>query len=243
MPVHFRKPRNQVNARLVATAGAPRSNPKPPRPTVMTPSLRGAAFPPRTVSRLNPSPLLSILVPTIPGRDGKLKGLLSAIDMQISDRSDVELLVLRDSRGMTIGEKRNRMISIARGEYITFVDDDDAVAGDYVSTIVESLLADHPDVLCYLVLVEGHGHKRLCRYDPKLRDANYQNEYHRKPNHLMVWRREVALKEPFPPIQTGEDTMWADKMVAHASKVTHIDKILYTYRFDPRDNSALNVQK
>lgn len=243
MPVHFRNPRKQVNAKLVGTAGPSRSTPRAPRPTAMAPVPRGAPFPPRVVSRLNAKPLLSILIPTIPARDQKLRGLLSAIDIQISDRSEVELLVLRDSRGMTIGEKRNCMISIARGEYVTFVDDDDAVAGDYVSTIVEGLVAEHPDVLCYLVLVEGHGHKRLCRYDPKLRSANYQHEYHRKPNHLMVWRREVALKESFPPIQTGEDTLWADKMATHVTKVTLVDKILYTYRFDPRDNSAINVQK
>jgi len=242
VPVHFRKPRNQVNAKLVSTAGTTRAIPRSPR-TTMTPPSRGAPFPPRAVSRLNPKPVLSILIPTMPGRDQKLRSLLSAIDIQISDRNDVELLVLRDSRGMTIGEKRNRMLSIARGEYVTFVDDDDEVAGDYVSVIVEGIVAERPDVLCYLVLVEGHGHKRLCRYDPKLRSANYQNEYHRKPNHLMVWRRDVAIKEPFPPIQTGEDTLWADKMVAHVSKVTIIEKILYTYRFDPRDNSAINVQK
>ena len=243
MPVHFRNPRKQVNAKLVATAGSPRAARAVPRPATMTPASRGAPFPPRVVSRLNAKPLLSILIPTIPARDQKLRGLLSAIDIQIADRNDVELLVLRDSRGMTIGEKRNCMISIARGEYVTFVDDDDAVAGDYVSTIVDGLVAEKPDVLCYLVQVEGHGGKRLCRYDPKLRDANHQREYHRKPNHLMVWRREVALKESFPPIQTGEDTLWADKMVAHISRVTIIEKILYTYRFDPRDNSALNVQK
>ena len=32
-------------------------------------------------------------------------------------------------------------------------------------------------------------------------------------------------------------------LVAHVGKVTIVEKILYTYRFDPRDNSALNVQK
>lgn len=193
-------------------------------------------------SRLHAQPLLSILVPTMPGREGKLASLLAILDGQIDDRPDVELLVLRDNRGMTIGEKRNRMVQIARGTYVTFVDDDDLVSADYVAAITAKLAAESPDVLCYLLVVEGHGNRRLCRYHPDLRHQNLPHEYRRKPNHLMVWRREIALREQYPPIQTGEDTMWADQMAKHAKKISVIDRILYTYRFDPNDNSALNVQ-
>src|SRR5574341_337913 len=78
--------------------------------------------------------LLSILVPTIPGREKKLASLLASLDAQVKHRSDIELLVLRDNRSMTIGEKRNKMIALARGDYCVFVDDDDDVAADSITS-------------------------------------------------------------------------------------------------------------
>lgn len=178
---------------------------------------------------------LSILIPTVPGREAKLAALLSVLDAQT--RPSVELLVLRDSRGMTTGEKRTRLIAIARGQYVTFVDDDDMVAGDYVDSILAGLDGD-PDVLNYVVRVQGHGPEKLCRYGLKLQHGNLPNGYQRKPNHLMVWRRALAQQIPFPALTIGEDTDWATKMVALASREISLDKVLYTYQFDPKDNSA-----
>ncbi len=181
--------------------------------------------------------LLSILVPTVPGREAKLGRLLASLDPQVNARSDIELLVLRDTRGMTIGEKRTRMVSIARGEYVAFVDDDDAVAADYVQTIVVHL-AEKPDVVCFDVIVHGHGAPKPCHYGLTLGHENLSDRYHRKPNHLMVWRREIAASVPFPSMRTGEDTAWANLVCAVASKEVRIPRILYTYDYDPADNSA-----
>jgi glycosyltransferase involved in cell wall biosynthesis len=177
--------------------------------------------------------LLSILVPTVPGRERKLAELLARLDPQVA-RADVELLVLRDNRGMTIGEKRNKLISIARGEYVVFCDDDDMVEKDYVTSIAGALVASRPDVVNFVVRVEGHGPAKPCRYGLALKHENLPTEYHRKPNHLMVWRRALASKVPFPLQRQGEDTAWAEKVVKFASTETVIDRVLYRYRFRPQ---------
>lgn len=192
-------------------------------------------------SRLHAAPLWSILVPTIPGRERKLGTLCAILDPQLQTRTDIELIVVRDSRGMTIGEKRNRMLMMARGKFVSFIDDDDEVVSDYVEEISKKLIAEDPDCLCFRLMVEGYGPKRPCRYHPSLGDVNLPTEYLRKPNHLMVWRRELALREPFPSIQTGEDTIWAGRMCKHAVKVATIDRVLYSYKYDPQDNSGINA--
>lgn len=186
--------------------------------------------------------LLSVLVPTVPGREAKLASLLASLDAQVAKRKDVELLVLRDARGMTIGDKRNRMVAIARGEYVAFVDDDDAVAPDYVETIAAGL-SERPEVLCFEVVVNGHGPTKTCYYGLSLNNQNLPDCYHRKPNHLMVWRRDLASSVPFPGMKTGEDTAWANEICARATKEIRIPRPLYSYNYDAADNSSTPREK
>jgi hypothetical protein len=184
-----------------------------------------------------PEILLSILIPTVPWREHKLRELLKRLDPQVT-RSDIELFVLRDNRIMTIGEKRNRLRSLARGRYMTFVDDDDMVADDYVTSILQETSLG-VDVINFDVLVEGHGPTKLCRYGLTLQHADLESEYRRKPNHLMAWRREIAAAVPFPDVSYGEDALWAEEMAKRARSELPISRVLYTYRFDPDDNSKL----
>ena len=144
-------------------------------------------FPPGSI-------LLSLLVPTVPGREPKLAQLLDRLDKQIALRKDVELLVLRDNRSMPIGDKRNKMLSLARGAYVAFIDDDDMVSEDYVASIVAGL-ACTPDVLTFLVKVTGHGAGKICRYGLALQHQDLPHEYRRQPNHLrFVQRDDVVVR-------------------------------------------------
>jgi len=222
--------------KIIRQGGAPRA----PAPARAVPRATRATYNARQMVAAVPSDgvmLLSVLVPTVPGRETKLARLIASLDPQIAARGDIELLVLRDSRSLTIGEKRNRMVAIARGEYVAFVDDDDGVAPDYVSTIAAGLGAK-PDVLCFEVVVNGHGPTKTCYYGLSLTDNNLPDCYQRKPNHIMVWRREIAVSVPFPALRTGEDTAWANEVCSRASKEVRIPRPLYSYDYDPADNSA-----
>jgi glycosyltransferase involved in cell wall biosynthesis len=181
--------------------------------------------------------LLSILVPTMPGRERKLAFLLENLDAQVR-RPDVELLVLRDNRSLTIGAKRNKLVQIARGEYVAFVDDDDAVAPDYVDALCIALLCDRPDLLCFTAVVRGHGPEKPCRFDPSFRDENLPHEYRRRPNHLMVWRRTLTASVPWPDVSHREDALWAEAVARVPARAVTLDRALYTYQFDPADNSS-----
>lgn len=184
-----------------------------------------------------PDVLFSILIPTVPWRSKKLKELLKQLDPQVARVASVELLVLRDNRIMSIGEKRNKLCSLSHGRYVAFVDDDDMVADDYVTSIVSEISAS-PDVINFTVRVEGHGPPKLCKYGLSLQHADLATEYQRKPNHIMAWKRELAVSVAFPDIAYGEDTLWAEEVAKRATSERTIPRVLYTYRFDRDDNSA-----
>lgn len=228
----------QGGVRVPSPAAPPQAaKPAITRPTVTPRPASGVRHPRIAPQARDGAVILSVLVPTVPGREGKLARLLLSLDPQVMARSDVELLVLRDCRGMTIGEKRSRMVALARGEYVAFVDDDDSVAPDYVETIVAHL-GERPDVVCFEVVVNGHGPTKTCYYGLSLENKNLPDCYHRKPNHLMAWRRDLAVSVPFPAMRTGEDTAWANQICARASKEIRIPRPLYSYDYDPADNSA-----
>ena len=87
---------------------------------------------------------LSILVPTLDSRSLYLSMMLSSLEGQLTP--EVEVLTEIDRGEKTIGEKRNILLERATGDYISFVDDDDIVAYDYVDSILRAIETS-PDVV------------------------------------------------------------------------------------------------
>ena len=88
--------------------------------------------------------LFSILIPTLVERHARFAQLYSRLQTQIHATrlaADVEICVLEDNREQLLGSKRNILLDGARGDYSAFVDDDDAVASDYVAVIANALRA------------------------------------------------------------------------------------------------------
>ena len=74
-------------------------------------------------------PILSSLRPTLRNRAETLQQQLYRLEYQRQSQP-VQLLWLGDNKSMTVGAKRNKLLSIADGDWITFVDDDDVVNSD-----------------------------------------------------------------------------------------------------------------
>ena len=184
--------------------------------------------------------LWSILIAAIPERFHHVQPLLySLLESQaVARRPEVELLYLLDNRRRAVGAKRNALLSSARGEYIAFVDDDDAVASDYVQKIVSAISharkADPPaDVICFpqRATLDPHGVIHECTYSlahfrDRKPEARRQLAASDRPNillwsgppaHTMVWRREVVADIRFDERNFGEDTAWVDAACAKAA--------------------------
>jgi len=175
------------------------------------------------------APKLSILVCSIMNRLESLGKIMYALRNQ-SENKPVEVISVLDNSSMRVGEKRNRLLSMAKGDYVCFVDDDDFVSVDYVDSILEAM-EENPDVITFGLARNHNGvFDRHCYYSIEFdRDRDTKEAYYRIPNHLMVFKREIAQSVKYKNVSFGEDAEWAKlvKPLLKTEKV--IPKILYLY--------------
>lgn len=148
-------------------------------------------------------------------------------------QNNVEILVFIDNKKMMLGDKRNLMIEQAQGEYIVFIDDDDVIAPDYISSILESTYRGS-DVITFQVAVTiNGGEKKICHYSKDFeKDYNSESEYFRLPNHICAVKRNIANTVQFPPVLYGEDSAYAKLLKPLLNTQTVILKVLYTYNYN-----------
>lgn len=182
---------------------------------------------------------LSILVLTVPNRVNSFfpKLILDLYD-QTRDRKDVEVLGLYDNKIRTVGEKRQNLIDISRGEYIVFIDDDDRVASDYVKEIM-NVLSKNPQVDCVVfdVMCTLNNKKQIVRrYGVELDYwvSDDEKSSTGKPSHIMVYRKAIAERQKFQHVNRGEDVQWTKRVCKYVKNQVRINKILYFYDFNSR---------
>lgn len=186
-------------------------------------------------------PILSVLMATIPSRFVAFLLLYRELLEQSKDFA-VEILALMDNKKRSVGAKRQALLDIANGQYVTYVDDDDEITSNYVSFILESIM-DNPDLIVSPIRVTING-ERDGIVESSIRYAdNPIPEYappitYRPPHHLSVWRAEIARKGTFPDIQHGEDFKWAAQCWPYVKNEVRIDKVLYHYKWSKNVTEA-----
>lgn len=180
-------------------------------------------------------PLWSILVPSSGDRLGKYAvELISNLESQIEDR-EIEILLFYDNAKRTIGGKRNSLLTIARGEFISFIDDDDLISNDYVSLVYEKLTSNsNTDLVTFNMVRRVVGNDPvICKHDPRITPPGYMDSGHWYgiPSHMMVWKNSIASSELFPNKNFGEDFDWMVKVTNKVKDFVNIDKVLYAYEF------------
>ena len=189
-------------------------------------------------------PLLSILIPTVVDRDAQYKILKRKIYEQTYANHDwlteiVEILSLSDNKEMTIGEKRERLYKKAIGDFSWQIDDDDSIADDAISLILQAI-KENPGVDCITF-------RENCMMNGKYKSSNHSlvyekwqdnfdgYDYVRCPFYKDVIRTEIAQSVPFPKIRYNEDEQWSMAIRPHLKTEYHIDKELYYYIYEPKD--------
>lgn len=177
---------------------------------------------------------LSILVPTVPNRiDNYYLRIMTDLIKQTAPYSDIELIALFDNKKRSIGKKRDEMLSLAKGEYLVFVDDDDRLSPDYVKDIMSTLYAN-PDTDCVVfdcICKVNSGPDKLCKYGIEFEygDILGDKEWRGKPAHTMVYKSSIAKRHRFTDIGNGEDIDWVKRACQDIRIQTRIDKVLYYY--------------
>lgn len=186
--------------------------------------------------------ILSILTPTIPGREKQLKALSEKLAKQIGIQYGVpivEHLVLSDNRTRSIGAKRQALLDIARGQYIAFVDDDDDIADNYID---ELLIATETgaDVITFLQGATYNGKQSVVDFQLGRGDHGFVpgGITHRDAWHVNAWRRSRVAHCQFGESNYGEDLVWCQQARRMAETTVHIPKILHFYRHDASTTAA-----
>jgi hypothetical protein len=175
--------------------------------------------------------LLSILIPTLDKREQFCNALLRQLNKQLHNRS-IEILL--DNGTDTIGTKRNRLLDIAKGKYVCYIDDDDVIADNYIDLIWPGIEGDYD--CCSLIGIITTNNKNPKKFIHSIEYNNYfekLNVLYRPPNHLNVIRADIAKQYKFPEKSFGEDTDWA-MQICNAKVLKNeykINQTLYYYKY------------
>ena len=182
---------------------------------------------------------LSILICSLQKRLTEFALLCEHLQKQ-AEGKPVEILWLGDNKSMSVGEKRNKLLSMAKGDYVCFVDDDDWVAYDYVDAILKGI-DQKKDCICFDAVYstdEGdiipvhYSVNNLLNVDepgkPRLR----------VPNHLIPIKQEYALATMFLEKNFGEDTDYGLRVRRLLKTEYKIDRSMYYYRFSIKNSET-----
>lgn len=178
---------------------------------------------------------LSILIPTIVGRELPYEKLVKSLNGQYAG-ADVEIITLKDNREMSIGEKRNKLLEMATGEYVAYIDDDDCVSEGYIELMLAAIQSgcDCASLLGeYWVddMFDGVFEHSI-KYK-EWRTTGNDIKYERCPNHLNLIRSDIAKQFKFPEKNHGEDSDWSKQIQQSGLLKTeyNIPEIIYFYNF------------
>lgn len=178
---------------------------------------------------------ISICILTIFSRSAQFGRLQAELWSQtLPFAGDIEIIVIRGNS--SIGEKRNRALNQASGEYVCFFDDDDWPGPNYINWLMKAVESD-----CDCASLKGEitwDGKRPEIFEHSIKYNAYETvdgyiRYLRYPNHLNLIRSSIAKQFKFPEINHGEDTDFATQIFKSGllKKEFYISEIIYYYRY------------
>lgn len=186
--------------------------------------------------------LLSILIPTVFGREQQFGFLRRRIDFQLfklAYNGEIEVIELKDNKEMILGEKRESMYQNANGIFSWQIDDDDDISDDAIESILSVIKLSGENVDC--ITFQEH-----CLMNGNEYSSNHSLEYggwegdgskllwdgfhfHRTPFYKDVIKTEIAKSVPFEKIRFGEDHAWSIALKPHLKNEVHIPRNIYYY--------------
>ena len=149
----------------------------------------------------------------------------------------VEIVTLEDDGTLMVGAKRNRLMDMAKGEYLCFFDDDDEPFGGYLRRILEAL-ESRPDVVGITIFWTDQIFDAVRLL---VRSLDYQ-KFHwlvkndavtcGRPAHLNPTRSSIAKTVRFNEnVIAGEDAEWSAAVACKLKTCVNIDEPIYWYNF------------
>lgn len=187
--------------------------------------------------------MISILIPSIPQRLDKLSHVINEYERCISKyQLDAEIISLVDNKRMTIGEKRNNLVSLAKGQFWVMSDEDDFLTDAYFSEMKTAIMFGHnPDVFTYLQSARINEDRSTVKFGLK----NINEEFikdgitNRPAWHCCTWRKEAVKDARFDSsLSWGEDDLFQRVANQLAKTEIHIPEICHIYEHDSHLTAA-----
>lgn len=185
--------------------------------------------------------------------DGSPDRSVDIIKSRYKDWLDKDQVVLLEQNNAGPGAARNSGLSVARGEYIGFLDSDDVLLENYFKVLVEVLKTYKVDIIEF-------GFKRFHEHSD-LQKVSYHPLYTFEGLHQIeevrneifsvgtwfpstrVYKKEIFGKIRFPVGVFYEDLMTIPHIYFQDYSVYFIDQPLIGYRFNPDSTTALHTKE
>lgn len=187
---------------------------------------------------------LSILIATVPER----RELYEAMGLDLTGQAlcvgGVE--VLSDSRPrleVSIGAKRQALLSAATGTHVVFCDDDDLYYPHYVADIMSALASD-PDCVGQVIDMTYDGQPNVqCVHSLRFKawserpvnTPGYGRVFLRNVTHRNPVRTSIARAVGFPDLRFGEDKVYSDGVTALCKTEVMVERPGFVYRYSSKE--------
>jgi len=181
-----------------------------------------------------------LLVCSIAHRTEMLTELLGEFARQraeLENPASVSVIVFRDNLQTEYGAKCQALLEASTADYVSWFDDDDWPAPDFMASVLEAL-EEQPDYVGFKVRYTEDGVPQVPVYHT-LRYSGWVNNpeaLYRDIVHFNPIRRDLALRGRWEG-GDGADRRWADQLRALGCvrEEVFIDRELHHYRHRPAD--------
>lgn len=185
---------------------------------------------------------LSILIPSIPSRLDKLSNVMklySEYIMKYNLHPLVEIVSIVDNRKRSIGQKRNDLVDIAKGQYWVMSDEDDQLTERYFELILPNINLQ-PDVITYLQSARINDDKSIVKFGLKNINEDFipNGTTNRPAWHCCTWRTAAVREARFADKNWGEDDLFQRTANELAQVEIHIPEVCHVYEHDSNLTTA-----
>lgn len=169
--------------------------------------------------------------------DGSTDGVSGDLCDKIASEHPESIRVIHQ-KNKGLGGARNTGIENAKGEYLFFLDSDDAIVENTIQIITKEIEKSHPDMISFNMLIDyGKEEKPLLEMNHVKRDNTFSlSDY---PEYLLslpnacgrVWKKSLFIDYDirFPEKVWYEDIRTTSKLYAVAQNISTIEDALYLY--------------
>lgn len=147
-----------------------------------------------------------------------------------------------------LSDARNAGMTVASGEYISYIDSDDYVAVDFFEILLNTIQKENSDI-AECGVVKFYEDNRFDDFADDLSVKTYETQdalsalIAENPFHQHVWNKlyktELVKDIPYAVGKLNEDEFWTYQVFGKAQKISKVNKIMYFYF--QRNSSIMGV--